>query len=133
MIPTESLPRAEILLPRKQNVSQTLIGAVCNGRVNDQNQTGLQTPPQTRPAVLAVDNLLTRLHQALLIALWLGLLSGGDDGNGDGEHLGHGTGNSTETEFDGGAGGLGHSLGGHVEAPHDAVPVEVSEVGGSDA
>ena len=126
---TESLPGTKVLLSSKENIPQALIRAICNRRVNDEDQAGLETSPQSRPAVLTVDNFLARVNQALLVALWLRLLSRGNNRNGNGEDLSNSTCHGTKTELNSSARGLGNTVGLHVEGPHNAVPIEIGKVG----
>ena len=129
---TESLPGFEVVLSSEKDVLQTLVGTIRDCWVDDQNQTGLETSPETRPPVLAVNNFLASLDETLLVVLGLCLLSCSDNGDGDCEDLGDSTRNSTQAELSSGSRGFGHIVRSHVDAPHDAVPVEVRKVGRCD-
>ena len=129
---TESLPGFEVVLSSEKDVLQTLVGTIRDCWVDDQNQTGLETSPETRPPVLAVNNFLASLDETLLVVLGLCLLSCSDNGDGDCEDLGDSTRNSTQAELSSGSRGLGHIVRSHVDTPHNAVPVEVRKVGRCD-
>lgn len=126
---TESLPGLKVVLSSEKNVFQALISTIRDRRVDNQNQTGLETSPKTRHTILTVHDFLASLPETSLVLLWLGLLSCGDNGDGDGENLGNSACHSTQTELSSGSRGLGYFIRGHVDSSHDSVPVEVGEVG----
>ena len=69
-------------------LSEALIRAIGDGRVNDKDQTGLESPPEASPAIFAVHDLSSGLEDALLLTFPLRLLPSCDDCNRDGEELG---------------------------------------------
>lgn len=126
--------RSQVCLAGVQNVPQPLVGAVCDGRVDHEHQTGFQTPPQTGVSVLALDHFPPRRQDALLLALGLRLLPRRHDRDRDGEQLSQRARDGSQTQLHGRAGRLAVRLDFvEVDAAHGRVPVEIGEVGARDA
>jgi hypothetical protein len=127
---TECLPRLQVGPAREERILETLIGAVGDGGVDDQHQTGLQASPQARHAVWSIDDLSCSRKEALAVLFGSCLLPGRHDGNRNGEDLGNGTGSRAEGQLDRGGRRGARFCVFVVESADDAVPVEVGEVGG---
>lgn len=126
---TECFHRLQVLLPWVQDFAQPLVGAIGNGGVNDQDQTRPQSSPETSPAILAVDHVHGSSNHALALCLGHGLLPRCHYRHGNGEQLGEGTGYGTKRELDRRARRCLQRPVGHVQGPHNGVPVEVGKVG----
>lgn len=130
---TEGLPRPQVGLAREEARLETLVRAVGDGRVDYENQTRLEPPPQPGDPIRPLDDLVRRGNEPLAVLLLRRLLPCRDDGNGDGERLCDGARKGPQRQLDGRGrrgGGLGVLV---VHRPHDGVPVEVGEVCGRDA
>ena len=128
---TECLQGRKVLLPREEDVLQPLISAICDGRVDHQDQARLQSSPEPTDAVLALNHLPRGVDDALPVLLALRLLPGCDDGDGNCEELGERTSDGTERQLD--DGGRVRLLGVlEVERPDNRIPVEVGKVGRGD-
>lgn len=125
---------SQVDLARVQNVPQPLVGTVCDGRVDDQHQTGFESSPQTTVSILTIDHLLGSSQHALLLSLWLRLLPCGHDRDGDCEHLRQSTRYCSKTQLYGGARRATTRLHfAQIKRPHGRVPVKVGKVCAPDA
>lgn len=125
---TERLPWPEVCLAGKDDILEPFVCAIGNSRVYDQNQAGLEPSPEPADTILARHDLAGRVEEALSVLLLLCLLSGGDDGNRDGEELGEGTGRGAEGQLNGSRWMVAGGLVSKVQPTNDRVPVEVGKV-----
>lgn len=99
---TESLPGLEASSARAECLLETLVGTICDGWIDNQNETGFQASPETTDAVRALDDFLSGGKQSPAVNLAGSLLSGRHNGDGDCEELGQSTRNGTKGQFSGG-------------------------------
>lgn len=130
---TESLSRSEVLLAGEKGFPQSLVGTVCDGRVYNKDQTGLHAPPQSGPAILAINDLLGRSEHALPLRLADSLLPRGDHCNRYREKLCNGSGDGPQCQFNSRSRRFGRLAVRQIETTDDCVPVEIGEVGGANA
>lgn len=126
--------RPEVDLARVQHIPQSLVGTVCDRRVDDQHQASLEAPPQSIVPVLAINHLLSRSQHAFLLALRLRLLPRRHNRNRDSEHLRQRTRHRAQTQLHCRAGRLAARLHfAQIQRPHRRVPVKVRKVGARNA
>lgn len=126
---TKRLPQLQARLAREQDGPQPLVRPVRDGGIDHEHQARFQAPPETRDAVLAVDDLAAGREKALPLPLALRLLTRRDDGDGNGEHLRDGAGDGAEGKLDERRRRrivLRRLL---VQRPDDGIPVKVGKVG----
>lgn len=129
---TKSLPGLEAGSARAECLFETFVGTIRDGRVDNQDQTGLQSSPKTADTIWALDNFLGSSKQSSAVDFAGGLLSGGHNGDGDCEELGQSARKGAKRQLSGGrVGGSALAVGG-IDGADNGIPIKVGKVGGGD-